>query len=458
MLDGIHKIHFIGIGGAGMSALAHILVEKGFEVTGSELKDSPMAQKLTKLGAKIVFGHKAENVNGVDAIVVSTAIPDNNPEVVAAHALGIPKLHRSDINAALVNSYKGIAVAGAHGKTTTTSMTGIILKDGGVEPTIIIGGEVDYLDGNACLGKENGWLVSEADESDGSFLKLHPEIAVVTNVEDDHLDHYGTMDNIRKAFRQFIENIDKETGCAVVCFDNENIRNIAAQVDRKIISYAIEHDADYQAKNIKPEGMGTSFDVVKGGETLGHVKLNIPGRHNVLDALAAVVTSLVCGLTVSEAAKGLARFHGAKRRFETKAHVEDVWIVDDYAHHPTEVATTLRAARQTEPKRLICAFQPHRYSRTQLLAKEFGTAFGEADILVLTGIYSAGEAPIPGVTGETIFAEVVEATGQKASYIEKREDVASYLQSIAQPGDLIVTMGAGDIYKTGEELAELLKK
>ncbi|MCR5447068.1 MAG: UDP-N-acetylmuramate--L-alanine ligase [Schwartzia sp.] len=457
MLQGIHKIHFIGIGGAGMSALAHILVEQGYEVSGSDLKDSPIAQKLIAHGAKVMFGHKAENVNGVDAIVVSSAIPDNNPEVVAAKALGIKKLHRSDINAALVNSSKGIAVAGAHGKTTTTSMTGIILKDGGVNPTIVIGGEVDYLEGNACLGEKDGWLVSEADESDGSFLKLHPRIAVVTNVEDDHLDHYGTMENIRKAFRQFIENVDKETGCAIVCFDNENIRNIAADTDRHIISYAIDHDADYKAANIKAEGAGTSFDVVKDGSVLGRIKLNIPGRHNVLDALAAVVTGITCGLDVEKAAKGLARFHGAKRRFDTKARIKDVWIVDDYAHHPTEIATTLRAARQTEPKRLICAFQPHRYSRTKLLAKEFGAAFAGADLLILTDVYAAGEAPIPGVSGETIFAEVVELTGQKVSYIEKREDVAPYLKTIAQPGDLIITMGAGDIWKTGEELAELLK-
>ncbi|WP_462332825.1 UDP-N-acetylmuramate--L-alanine ligase [Schwartzia sp. (in: firmicutes)] len=458
MLQGIHKIHFIGIGGAGMSALAHILVEQGYEVSGSDLKDSPIAQKLMAHGAKVVFGHKAENVTGVDAIVVSSAIPDNNPEVVAAKALGIKKLHRSDINAALVNSSKGIAVAGAHGKTTTTSMTGIILKKGGVNPTIVIGGEVDYLEGNACLGEKGGWLVSEADESDGSFLKLYPTIAVVTNVEDDHLDHYGTMDNIRKAFKEFIENVDKEKGCAIVCFDNENIRNIAAQTDRYIISYAIDHEADYRAENITAQGAGTSFDVVKGGEKLGRVTLHVPGRHNVLNALAAVTAGIVCGLTVEQAAKGLEDFHGAKRRFETKARVNDVWIVDDYAHHPTEIATTIRAARQTEPKRLICAFQPHRYSRTKLLAKEFGAAFEGADLLLLTDIYSAGEEKIPGISGETIFTEVIKATGQKVSYIEKRADIAPYLQSIAQPGDLIITMGAGDIWKTGEELAELLKK
>ena len=457
MLKNIHKIHFVGIGGAGMSALAKILVEKGYEVSGSDLHSSEIVENLKKLGAKIFHGQTAENVRGVDAIVVSTAIPYDNPEVIAARDLGIPKLHRSDINAALLNEVKGIAVAGAHGKTTTTSMLGVALDHAGISPTIIIGGEVDYLGSNAKLGKGE-YLVSEADESDGSFLKLRPHIAVVTNVENDHMDHYGTMDNIRKAFREFIENVDKETGWAVLCFENENIRNIAAQVDRKYISYAIEQPADYQAANIETNGSGISFDVMHEGKSLGRVALNIPGRHNVLDAMAAVVTGISIGLTVQQMADGLACFHGAKRRFQTKGRANGIWVVDDYAHHPTEIATTLKAARQTKPKRLICAFQPHRYTRTQLLHKDFGKAFKDADLLILTDVYSAGEAPIEGISGETIVAEVRKQTGQDVVYIPQRADIAAYLKSIAQPGDLIMTMGAGDIYLTGEELVRRIEK
>ena len=440
-----------------MSALAKILLEKGYEVSGSDLHGSPIVEHLQAMGAKIFQGHRAEHVQGVDAIVVSSAIHEDNPEVTAAKAQGIQRLHRSDVNAALLNAVKGIAVAGAHGKTTTTSMIGVTLDHAGLQPTIIIGGEVDYLDGNARLGKGE-YLVSEADESDGSFLKLRPHIAVVTNVENDHMDHYGSMDNIRKAFRQFIENVDRETGYAVLCFDNENIRNIARAVDRKFISYAIDHPADYRAVNIVPEGAGIAFDVQHGADNLGRVKLNIPGRHNVLDAMATIVTGLSVGLTVPQMADGLSCFHGAKRRFETKGRVHGVWVVDDYAHHPTEIATTLTAARQTKPGRLICAFQPHRYTRTQLLAKEFGAAFRAADILVLTDVYSAGEDPIPGVSGETILAEVTEQTGQDVTYIARREDVAAYLATIVRPGDLVMTMGACNICEAGPELLALLEK
>ncbi len=455
-LEGIHKIHFVGIGGAGMSPLAKVLTEMGYAVSGSDRTDSEIIERLRELGAVVYMGQDGEHVRGADAIVVSTAIPYDNPEVLAAGQLGIPKLHRSDINAALVNSHKGIAVAGAHGKTTTTSMLGVALDHAGISPTIIIGGEVADLGTNAKLGKGD-YLVSEADESDGSFLKLKPHIAVVTNVENDHMDHYGTMDNIRAAFRQFIENVDRETGFAVLCFDNENLRNIAKEIDIRYVSYAIDEPADYQAANIETNGSGISFDVMHKGEKLGHVDLNIPGRHNVLDAMAAVVTGLSIGLTMEQMAAGLAQFHGAKRRFQTKGRERGVWIVDDYAHHPTEIATTLKAAKQTKPKRLICAFQPHRYSRTKLLHEEFGKAFAEADLLVLTDIYAAGEAPIEGIDGSTILKEVTKATGQNVTYIQDREEIASYLSSIVENGDLVITMGAGDIYLTGEELNEMLK-
>ena len=457
-LEGINKIHFVGIGGAGMSPLAKGLLEMGYEVSGSDRAQSAIIDKLKDMGAKIFPEQKGENVRGADAIVVSTAIPYDNPEVLAAGSLNIPKLHRSDINAALVNTKKGIAVAGAHGKTTTTSMLGVALEDAGVDPTIVIGGEVADLGTNGKLGKSD-FLVSEADESDGSFLKLKPYIAVVTNVENDHMDHYGTMDNIRAAFKNFIQNM-KDDGVAVLCFDNENLRNIAKDCGRKFITYAADYDGavDYRAVNIKTHGKGTDFEVEHEGKILGSVSLNIPGKHNVLNALAAVAAGSLIGVDFAKMAKGLAAFHGAKRRFDTKGRVNDIWVVDDYAHHPTEIATTLKAARQTNPKRLICVFQPHRYSRTQLLRAEFGTAFTAADKLILTDIYSAGEAPIEGVTGRLLFDEVAEQTGQDVTYIPEREKLADYLAEMAEPGDLIMTMGAGDIYKTGEELVEKLKK
>lgn len=460
-LDGLKKYHFVGIGGVGMSALAKILIELGCQVSGSDAKDSPTLDTLKKLGAKIFVGHKAKNIldeagNPVEAIVCSSAIPTDNPEVVAAGKFKVPKLHRSDINAYLLNSRKGIAISGSHGKTTTTSMIGYVLHSANIDPTIIIGGESTDLGTGAILGKSD-WLVTEADESDGSFLTLKPKIAVVTNVEDDHLDHYGTMERIRAAFKIFIENVNKESGVAVLCFDNENLRGLAKEVDRKIISYAIDNPADFMAKNIRTTPKGINFEVVRGEETLGKIQLAIHGRHNVLNALATIATALEVGLTFDQIAEGLEKFHGAKRRFQVKGRVRNILVVDDYAHHPTEIAATLKAARETKPHKIFCIFQPHRYSRTQLLLKEFGGAFKEADMLILTDVYSAGEEKISGVSGASILQEVLSTTNQAVSYIPKREDIAAAIKKQLSPGDLVITMGAGDIYKTGEELLDMLK-
>lgn len=457
LLSGINKIHFVGVGGAGMSAIAKVLLEKGYTVSGSDLHDSGVVQRLKAQGAKIYRGHCAEHVADVDAIVVSTAISSENPEVIEARERNIKVFHRSDIVAALMRGKKGIAVAGAHGKTTTTSMLGVALDHAGMEPTIIIGGEVDYLGSNAKLGKGE-YLVAEADESDGSFLKFAPQIAVVTNIENDHMDYYGTMDNILKTFREYLHNIPKNGGVAVLCFDNAHIRKIADTLDRTCISYAIDAAADYQARHIATNGSGTSFDVYYQGENLGPVALNIPGRHNVLNAMATIAVGVHIGLTVSEIAAGLRCFNGAKRRFQTKGRVNGVWVVDDYAHHPTEISTTLAAAKQTKPERVVCVFQPHRYSRTKLLLREFGSCFNSADFLILTGIYSAGEKPILGINGETIKEEVKNQTGKQAIYIEDREKIAGYLSGIVKDGDLVMTMGAGDIYLTGEELVDVLTK
>lgn len=460
-LDGLKKFHFIGIGGVGMSALAKILIARGLEVSGSDAKDSPTLDMLRNLGARIFVGHRAKNIldgagNPVDAIVCSSAIPADNPEIVAAGKFKIPKLHRSDINAWLLNSRKGIAVAGSHGKTTTTSMIGYVLHSAGVDPTIVIGGESTDLGTGAILGKSD-WLVSEADESDGSFVTLKPAIAVVTNVEDDHLDHYGTIEKIREAFKIFIENVDRETGVAVLCFDNDNLRGLAKTIDRRIISYAIDCEADFTAHNIRTTSKGINFEVMRGENFLGRVQLAIHGRHNVLNALATIAAALEVGVSFEKIAEGLRNFHGAKRRFQTKGRIQNVLVVDDYAHHPTEIAATLKAARETKPNHVVCIFQPHRYSRTQLLLKEFGSAFKEADMLILTDVYSAGEEKISGISGESILQEVLGETNQAVSYIPRREDIAAFVKDRLSPGDLVITMGAGDIYKTGEELLAVLK-
>ena len=457
ILEGIKKLHFIGIGGAGMNPLARILVDLGYNISGSDRADSPSLRTLRARGAEIFVGHDQANVpNDADAVVISSAIPVDNAELVAAKKLGIKLLHRSDINAALLNDKTGIAVAGAHGKTTTTSMIGFVLFNADVDPTIIIGGESADLGTSAILGRSE-YLVSEADESDGSFLKLHPSIAVVTNVEDDHLDHYGTLDNIRAAFKNFVENVDREKGVAVLCFDNENLVDIAQSVDRKIISYAVDRDADFTAHNLDTKTDGVEFDVFQNGTPLGRVKLKTHGKHNVENALATIAVGMHIGISFERIADGLSKFRGAKRRFQTKGIVKNIWVVDDYGHHPTEIAATLKAARETKPKRLICVFQPHRYSRTKILLNEFGTAFHDADILILTDIYAAGDAPIEGINGESVLKKVMALTDQNVSYIPKREDIAPFIADIVEDGDMVITMGAGDIYKTGEELVDILK-
>lgn len=455
LFTSIKKIHFVGIGGAGMSAIAKVLLQLGYEITGSDIAKSSVTGKLEQLGAKVYLGHDADHIAQAEAVVTSTAIRDNNPEIQAARAKKIPVFHRSEVVAFLMRSRQGIAVAGAHGKTTTTSMIALMLEKAGVDPTIVIGGELEYIGGNAKLGKGN-YLVAEADESDGSFLKLSPQIAVVTNIENDHMDYYGTMENILQTFREFLLLLSPQNGFAVLCFDNAYIREMAGSLERSFMSYAIDYPADLMAKSIRTQGAVTHYDIYQQEYYLGSITLNVPGRHNILNSLAAVAVGLKIGLRFSEIAEGLAEFRGAKRRFQTKARINGVWIVDDYAHHPTEITTTLLAARQTEPKRLICVFQPHRFSRTKLLLTEYGVAFKPADILILTDIYSAGEEPIPGITGEVIRDEVEKQTKQLVTYIADVDKIARYLTEVVEPGDLVITMGAGNIYKAGEELVERL--
>lgn len=456
MLENIRKIHLIGIGGAGMRAIANILIQKGYEVSGSDVKESAITKKFSEMGAKIYIGQKPENVEGVEVVVVSTAIPATNPELMGAKELNIPVIHRSDIVKYVLDSTKGIAVAGAHGKTTTTSMIGQIFEEALMDPTIIIGGEVDYLGGNSKLGKGE-YSIVEADESDGSFRKLNPQIEVITNIENDHMDFYKTTENLLSAFETFIGKLPKENGLAVVYGDNKNIRNFVKTNMRKFITYGLSDANDYVAKNIKIDGHKMTYDVYSKGEMLLAITLIVPGEHNILNSLAAVVVALNCGIKKDAIIKALAKFTGAKRRFEHKGLYNGIWVVDDYAHHPTEINATLTAAKEMETHRVVCVFQPHRYTRTQLLLNEYATAFKNADVVVMTDIYSAGEAKIDGIDGKSIPNIVKNTTGQDVIYVENADELPKRLADLVQKGDLVITMGAGNINTYGPKLLSELK-
>mgnify|MGYP000329919135 CR=1 FL=1 len=455
-MTGIYKrIHFIGIGGAGMSGIAKIFLSLGYEVSGSDLKESEALKRLRNTGATVHIGHKASNISGADIVVLSSAIPTNNPEYIEAIKSHIPVVHRADMLGQLMLPKKGIAVSGAHGKTTTTSMIAHILEKNGLDPTIIIGGEVNDIGGNANLGKGE-FLVAEADESDGSFLKLKPYIAVITNIEDDHLDYYKNMDNMREAFKQFIENL-KPSGFAVLGTDNENVRAITKSIKNEFVTYGIHYSADYMPKNIIMEGLETHFDLYFKGELLRSFELNVPGLHNVYNATAAIAVTNKIGIDIDGIFNALKSFHGVQRRFQIISKASDVTIIDDYAHHPTEIKATLETARACSKAKIYAIFQPHRYTRTKILADEFGEAFSCADEVIVTKIYSAGEKPIPGVTSQLIY-DAVKKNGNNVTYIENQENIPDYLLKKLKPGDFAITIGAGDINKTAYMLAQTLRE
>ena len=456
-LANLHNIHFIGIGGAGMSALAYVLIKRGYDVSGSDLNAGHMSAHLAEEGAMVFMGHDACQVDGADGVVISTAIHANNPELVAAQKKGIPVLHRSDVLAALLNDADGVAVAGAHGKTTTSAMISCIAVESGVDPTVVIGGEVASLGGNALNGK-GPHVIAEADESDGSFLKFYPRLAVVTNIEDDHLDHYGTEENIYQAFKQFLGNI-KEGGKAILCVDNPKVRRLAQETEKTVLTYGmIGEGADYTARNITYDVHGTTYELYYHDKFVTEVHLVVPGRHNVLNSMGAFAAAREMGIEVEKILASLKKFGGAKRRFETKGKVDGVWVVDDYAHHPTEIGVTIKAALQTKPERLLCVFQPHRYTRTKLLFDEFCECFRGCDELVIVDVYSAGEDPIAGTNSAKLVEGIKAATGQRVLYIPRLSKAEEYLQEQAQAGDLIMTIGAGDVFKIGEELVRELER
>lgn len=447
-------IHFIGIGGAGMSGIAKILLQLGAKVSGSDMKESDTTKRLREMGAEIFIGHDEKNINqNVGAVVYSSAIPEDNPERMEAKRRGIEILARAEMLARLMARQESIAVAGAHGKTTTTAMISLMLETNNLDPTIVIGGDLKQIGSNAKLGLGK-YLVAEADESDGSFLKLFPKIAVITNIENDHLDYYRSVKNIFNAFVKFVEQLP-EDGFAVICLDNEALKKIKNTVKGNYITYGIdEEDADYTAKNLSFQGTQSRCEVFYRGNKLGVLELNVPGKHNILNALAAVATGMKLGLTFEQTVNGLKQFTGAKRRFEFIDKVGGITIFDDYAHHPTELQATLRAAKTAGYNRIVAIFQPHRYTRTKLLQFEFGDSFSDADLVVINEIYSASEKPIPGVSAQLIINAVRNSDDQKeVVYCETENDIVEFLCKEGKPGDLIITMGAGNIRQAGIRFA-----
>lgn len=439
-----------------MSGIATILLQQGYKVSGSDLNRSEAASRLFHMGAETFVGHDSTHIgHDTDMVIVSTAIKENNPELIAARARGIEIVRRGEMLAKLMAKKKGIAVAGAHGKTTTSSMIALVFEKNGLAPTIVVGGDVQELGGNAKLG-DGPYLVAEADESDGSFLLLTPAIEVITNIEDDHLDYYGSREAIKKAFRDFVDKLPAE-GYAVLCFDDPNVRELAENCGKRIITYGISSTADYMADNIRSEGLHTIADIYFRGDKLGQLELNIPGLHNINNAMAAIAVGRIAGLEFEDVARVLKEFRGVHRRFQLLGHVNGINVVDDYAHHPTEVKATLRAAKQTNANRVIGVFQPHRYTRTKFLFREFGEAFSDADLIVIGEIYAAGEQPIAGVSAQLIVDAIRENEKRPVHYFRTIGEITNFLYDTAAAGDLILTLGAGNIWTVGRDLVERLK-
>jgi UDP-N-acetylmuramate--alanine ligase len=452
-------VHFIGVGGSGMSPLAEILLRQGTRVTGSDLHASAVTKHLVSLGLEFHEGHDAANVGDVDAVVRSSAVKLTNPEVHEAERRGIPVILRGQLLADLMATRRGVAIAGAHGKTTTTAMTGLVLTEAGIDPTVVIGGRFAQFGSHARIGRSE-FLVAEADESDRSFLLLKPQVAVVTNIDEEHLESYRDFDGLVEAFGRFAESVPAD-GVAVLCTDDPHLRRLSGTIAARVMSYgADDRSATIGALHVRDEGFGMRATVVRRHEgheeILGEIALQVPGRHNVLNALAATGVALELGAPFPVVARALGEFRGAERRFERKGEVRGITVVDDYGHHPTEVAAVLRAARATGPKRLVCVFQPHRYSRTARLLERFGPALSLADEIVLTDIYAAGEDPIPGATIEALAGRVEQAAPGRVLLVKALADVPAQVARMARPGDLVITLGAGSIGSAGPRILEEL--
>jgi UDP-N-acetylmuramate--alanine ligase len=455
-IDRTAHVHFVGIGGIGMSGIAEVLLNLGYKVSGSDLKESELTRRLAGLGARIVAGgHKAENLHDCDVVVISSAVKKDNPEVLAAKQKKIPVIPRAEMLAELMRLKYGVAIAGSHGKTTTTSMVATVLAGAGLDPTAVVGGKLNNLGSNAKLGRGEVMVV-EADESDGSFLKLSPALCVITNIDPEHLDHYGDVERLKAAFVDFANRVPFY-GLAVMCLDHPAVQAILPEVGKRVVTYGFSHQAEYRAENVRCEGFTTSFDAIRRGESLGRFQLRMVGEHNAQNALACIAVADEMKIPLETVRGALAEFNGVQRRFTVRGEVKGITVVDDYGHHPAEVMATLKGARQAFGRRLVVAFQPHRYSRTHDLMDDFARAFNDADVLVLTDIYGAGEEPIAGVNSAKLIERIQACGHRDAAHVPTRAELAKHLVNRVQPGDLVITLGAGDISQVGPELVTLLQ-
>jgi UDP-N-acetylmuramate--alanine ligase len=452
MYGRFRRIHLVGIGGSGMSGIAEVLLNLGYRVSGSDLKESDVVSRLRGLGATVHAGHDASYVEGADVVVASTAIAETNPEVMRAHALGIPVIPRAEMLAELMRIKYSVAVAGAHGKTTTTSMVGDILARADLDPTVIVGGRLKALGANARLGG-GPFLVAEADESDGSFLLLSPTVAVITNIDEEHLDYYGNLAGIRQAFVRFANRVPFY-GAVVLPSDDPHAAAIRPELTRRVLSYGFGDDADFRAAGLTADASGVRFRLAAFGKDEGEIALSVAGVHNARNALAAAAAAWEIGASFETIRAALQDFAGVGRRLELKGEVRGAVWIDDYAHHPTEIEAALQALRDCYARRLVVIFQPHRYTRTQALLRRFATCFEGVASLVLLPIYPAGEAPIPGVTSEALAKVVAAAHGPRAVLATSHAEAARLAREALRPGDVLVTIGAGDVYRIGELMKE----
>lgn len=452
MFKSVNKIHFIGIGGIGMSGIAEILQNQGFSVSGSDIGRNENTIYLENLGVKVFLGHSPENVHNTEVVVYSSAVnTKENPEILEAQKLGIPILRRAEMLAEISRMKYSIAVAGTHGKTTTTSMIGLILIEAGLDPTVIVGGRLkDFGGTNARLGNGN-WIVVEADEYDRSFLQLLPTIAVVNNIEPEHMDIYRDYDDLLETFTNFSNKIPFY-GFVAAGLDDNGVKDILPNLNKQIVSYGVSRNADFRANNIESNNLGTQYDLLLGGEFIGKVKLNIPGLHNVKNSLAAITVAHKIGIEPEKYIKALEMFHGVYRRFDIKGEARGIMVVDDYAHHPTEIQATLQAARNGWNRRIIAVFQPHTFTRTQKFYKEFARSFDDADVVIVTDVYPAREEPIEGVDGKLIADNMIKYGHKNVYYIPNFDGILPFLKDFVRENDMVITIGAGSIVRISDSL------
>ncbi len=454
-----HKIkllHFVGIGGSGMCGIAEVLLNLGFKITGSDLRETDITRRLGDLGAKISIGHSAENIGDTDVVVISSAVTNDNIEVKTAEERGIPIIRRSEMLAELMRMKFGVAIAGTHGKSTTSSIVGEILSHGDLDPTVIVGGIVRSLGTGAVVGKSE-YLVVEADEFDRSFLKLIPTIAVVTTLEAEHMECYKDMDDLRSAFVEFMNKVPF-FGAVILCLDETSLQELLPRIERRVITYGLSTQSDLRATRIRFDKNKTRFEVNSRSFTYGEVEVELVGMHNVRNVLAAIAVGLELGIEFDTIREGLSRFHGVRRRFDTIGEAGSILIIDDFGHHPTEIQVTLQGARLGYDRPIIAVFQPHLFTRTRNFASEFGQAFLHSDKLIVTDIYPSRESPIPGVTGELVVKAARDYGHRDAHWVPNMEDVPKRLMEMVKPGDMVITFGAGDIHKVGKEYLKLLKE